>query len=738
MIRENFHSISISMLLKAGCISIRTYHCCHHAEMNSLYDVISYYEQGNSFSIIRNAGRRTCEELENLCKNINFISLPNIDIIDEDIIYNTISEGEQLYESLSTAQKLLIEQKYSELLKCCSVRTSNGLSKISVDDFIKDYLLCQSDELFKIKNIGEKSVNEIIELREYIKTFIDGLKETKDYPLPIIRLKTKNIYGNICEDIFVVDFYEKHCHLPMLWILEQHLMNDQSREIRILIESFNLFKNQQLRSLDELSINHNLTHERVRQIRKNVFHKTFEITDEIIEYNKSDLVKYGMLNQSNKDDWSYFLDVFEGMNIVCQESFEVQNYLKEEKCNFSAEFFLQIIAYIFRDIYFLLGGLDVSNKSKTQDNTFLIKREYTDIFDFVKMRADFNNILLLNEADYLLDIEDYIANSQCWIKYDYNKTESLTSIARDFLLYEFHLYSEDIDGRIKIPANKERKTIDVVYEILQQAGRPMHLNEIFDEFKIVLPKHKYTEVAQLRPYLQKHEAISYRNRNSVYTLKEWEHIRTGTIRDAIIEFLLQNDLPQNADDITEYVLQYFPETNISSVRSSMLIDTQKRFSLYKDNLFGLVIKDYPLEYEEVEQIETQRKSFSQRVFDLEKFIIENDHFPFSSSKNRNEESLNRWWRLIINGTTYITNEQKNVVDRIMEQYTGYEADKSHYEWNINYNKLKCFLLENRCLPSARGNEKVLHGWLRRAKEDFQNYKLTEEQRQKYIDLAKLI
>lgn len=750
MRREDLHNISICMLLKTGSISVRTCNCCHHAELNSLYDIVSYYEQGNSFLIIKNAGRRTCEELENLCKNTNVIPLQNIDDVDENVSplqninninenvsYKTITEGEKLYESLSFSQRLLTEQKYTEQLNSCSVRTKNGLSQISMDDFIKDYLLCQSKELFNIKNIGEKSINEILEFRENINTFIKELKEIQDYPLPIIRLRTKNIYAHICEDNFVADIYEKRCHLPMFWILEQYLKNDKSREIGILIGSFNIFKNQQMYTLDELAAKYDLTRERVRQIRNKIFHKTFEINDDIIEDTKNDLVKYNMLFQ-NKNDWSYLLNIFKETDIVCQESFEVQNYLKEEKCSFSAEFVLQIISNLFQERYYLLGGIDMSNKSKTWENTFLIKREYSDIFDFEKMRVEFSNIIMDNETDCLLDIEDYIANSQCWIKYDYNKTDSLISIIRDFLLYEFHLYSDDIDGRIKIPANKERKPIYVVYEILQQTGRPMHLNEIFEEFKIVLPKHKYTEAAQLRPYLQRHEAISYRNRNSVYTLKEWEHIRTGTIRDAIIEFLLQNDLPQNADDITEYVLQYFPETNISSVRSSMLIDTQKRFSFYKDNLLGLVIKDYPPEYEEIEQIETQRKSFSQRVFDLEKFIIENDHFPFSSSQDKNEESLYRWWRLIINGTTHITNDQKNVVDRVIIQYTGYETDKSTYEWNINYNKLKCFLLENRRIPYARGDEKFLYGWFRRTKEDFQNYNLTEEQRQKYIDLAKLI
>ncbi|MBW8334336.1 MAG: hypothetical protein K0M40_20135 [Prolixibacteraceae bacterium] len=729
MLREDLKYNTIEYLLNTNLISVRTANCCHNAEFESLYDIISYFEQGESFRTIRNAGKLTCEELENLCKNFNsqIIDFPT---------YQSNTIGEQEEKSLNVSQKVLIQNKFSELLGGCSVRTQNGLSKFSADEFIRIYLKCHTNELFKIKNIGRKSVNEIIELRTKFIAFIEEIKYIEDSPIQNLRLETITKYGFLCKNEFSANFIEKTGHFPMFYILEQYINYNKSKEFEILIDSFHVFQCWEMLSLEEIAQKHNLSRERIRQIRKKLFHTTLRVPIALIDnksyYNRNE----GILQ--NKDDWTYFLDTFKEMDIICQESYEIQNCLKEEKCNFSVEFVLHIIAFIFRDKYSLFGGIDISQRFRIWDTTFLVKKEYSDIFDFEKMRNEFSNVLMENENDYLLDIEEYIANSQCWIKYDYNKTDNLISIVRDILLYEFHLYSDDIDGRIKIQANKERKPIDVIYEILQQSGKPMHLDEIFEEFKNILPEHKYTEAAQLRPYLQKHEGISYRNRKSVYTLKEWEHIKTGTIRDAIIGFLSEHELPQTADDITDYVLQYFPETNFASIRASMLIDTQKRFSFLKDNLFGLTIKEYPPEYEEAEQEETQRKSFSQRLFDLEKFIVEHDHFPFSSSQDKNEESLNRWWRLIINGVTQINNEQQIEIKRVKIQYSSYDIDKSTYEWNLNYNKFKCFLLENRRIPFARGDEKFLYGWLRRAREDFQNYKLTEEQRQRFIDLAKLI
>ncbi len=668
MLKEELKDITIKELFDTGQISARTANCCDYSELNSLYDLIVYYEKFESFFKfkIKNAGQKTCLELDNLCKTY----IPQIEAEKEC--------NDKIEDTLQLIKELTIQER-------------NILLSVA-------NLVVNSEKKFKKK------------IRQY---------------------------SHYCSEQFVSDFYQKHCHLPMLWILEQDIKNNKSKEIDILVNSYNIFKNHHLLTIEELATNHGLSRERVRQIRINSFHTTFEINGGYDKKNKNHLSSLNIL-LSNKEDWSYLLDVFENEDLICHESFEVQNHLKEERCSFSYEFFLHLLAYLFYDKYCILGGIDIANKSNVWINSFIIKREYAEIFDFEKLRVEFNNIIMSNESDYMLDIEDYIANSQCWIHYDYKKTFSLIKIVRDILLYEFCIYSDEIDGYVKIPANKEKKPIDVIYDILYQTGRPMHLNEIFEKFKIILPEHKYTEASQLRPYLQRHEAISYRNRKSVYTLKEWGHIKTGTIRDAIIEFLSDSDLPQTAEDITEYVLQYFPETNIASVRTTMFNDTQKRFSSFSNNIFGLKSKIYPQEYELCEPQEILRKSFEQRLLDLELFIVEEGHFPFTTSENNKESSLGRWWYRIINNLQQINDSQQEEVNRVKAQYAEYDMDKSIYDWNLNYNKLKCFLLENRRLPSTHENEKFLYGWLRRAKEDFQNNKFTEEQRQKYIYLAKLI
>jgi hypothetical protein len=543
--------------------------------------------------------------------------------------------------------------------------------------------------------------------------------------------------GDVVLNEFVHNFYLQNHHLPMFWILEQQLIENENRDIEILINTFPIFQKKKQLTLDEVAEKQALSRERVRQIRNNAFHETFEITDEVIECKKdSDFIKYIDLLQ-RKDDWVYFLDYIENNGCITHNDDRIHYLLKKEQSSLSSQFVLQVIANVYMEKYCLIGGFEVCERKKTCKNTFLIKKEFLDVFDFEKLIVEFKNHLESNNAEYNLNIDDYISNSSCWISaVDLNKFDCIVSVVKDVLLYEFHLYSNS-DGLITIPATKEKSPSDVIYEILKQNRNPMHLNDIFAEFKKVLPEHKYTEPAQLRSWLQRHDAITHRNRSSIYTLKEWNHIKTGTIRDAIVEFLLKNDLPQTADDITEYVLQYFPKTNIASIRTTMYNDTKKRFAYFNANLFGLANKHYSAEYEIIKPQEIQRKSFEQRLYDLEKFLSENDHFPFSTSDNEEEVALYRWWR-INRDIKKLTDQQRKEIERINNQYAEVEIDKTTYDWFLNCNNFKLFVLENRRLPSASGTEKFLYGWFRRTKNDFANNKLTEKQRAKYIELCKII
>lgn len=378
MLKEELKKITIKNLLETGQISTRAANCCYNYKFNSLYDLIIWYKKFLSFLNFKfkNAGQKTCRELDKLCK-------PYIlEIEDEKESIDIIEDTVQLIKKLTIQERDVL------------LAVSN--------------LIVNSDERFK---------------------------------------KIFKKYSNYCSEHFVSDFYQRHCYLPMVWILEQYIKNNNTKEIDILVNSFNIIKNHQQLTLDQLATKHDLTRERVRQIRVNLFHTVFKVNGGHRETKKHTLSNLDIILQSKKD-WSYLLEVFEDSDILCHESYEVENYLKEEKCDFSNEFFLNLLSSLFSTKYHIFGAYNKVNKPNDWIKTFIVRREYNEIFDFEKLRVDFNNILISNESDYLLSLEDYIANSQCWKHYDYSRISSLINIVRELILYEFCIYSEEIDGKV--------------------------------------------------------------------------------------------------------------------------------------------------------------------------------------------------------------------------------------------------------------------------------------------------
>lgn len=787
MLREDLKSISTEYLRDTSQISIRSANCCLREGLDNFYKIFLYFEENGSFTNkkIRNAGLRTCQELDELCTNIiprlkkreqhgvdkhisdvlalirelseeereMLLSLANL-IVDPvreraaeieklvksnplDAIAHNLIGAKDIISFLDESQLVSLENIFLKQIEKYTVRTQNRLKLVGIKDFILDYLFESDKMLLNIGGLGKKSLVEAVELKDVIRYNL-----LKQIMLPEDELTWFNLIHNkneIFQNEFVSDFYQENKHFPMFWILEQMLINQNEREINILIDTFPIFQNSQPNTLKEVADKYDISRERVRQIRNNTYNKTFEITNDVTERRKNcNLNKYTEIIQ-NKSDWEYLLTLFEGVNVITQENAFFFEQIKKEQSNLSVEFVRLVIANVFRDVFIFYGNdFDINNRGFFWKSKYLIRRAYTVFFDFEKMREEFENILIENETEFLLDIEIYISNSQCWKIFDYDKINSIVDITKIMLLHEFGLYSDEIHGQIKIPANKEKKPINVVYDILKQNERPMHLMEIFSEFKSLLPKHKYTienNPDKLRPSLQRHEDITFVNRKSVYTLKEWKHIPKGTIRNKIVEFLDKKDIPQTVESITDYVNLSF-QTAQKNVHSSM--HSGKYFVQFKGNLFGLKSKQYSPEFKKMTEKENKKRNFEQRLNDLEIFIVENEHFPFSVSENYDEISLYRWWALIEQGRKKLSENQYDEVIRIQKVYSDYKIDKDTYKWNLTYNKLKIFLIENKRQPSRKGEEKSLYTWLYKIKDDFLNNRLTEEQRRKYIELVKLI
>ncbi|MDR1130763.1 MAG: hypothetical protein LBK96_07285 [Prevotellaceae bacterium] len=702
-------------LVKTKDISVRTANCCIKTGLESLYDILIYYGNGESFRNIEGAGPKTFLELQWLCETLTS-TIPNRTLPKlEEVSVQDESEMTERFNALllDDFKKKSIENKYEQIIQTCSVSVRIWLEHVPLITFVSEYLTGPGNNNPPAEHFYTRNMREAIDLKEKLKTEI-----TRQFYMSKEEYLKEEIYNHYgltgCSAEYPVSYYLKYGHFPMFWILEKQLENDSERDVNALKETFRIYRNQKTISLNEFAAKYSISRERVRQIRKEVFGEIF---------------RYKSIFFQDKN-WQLYEPC--SKDAIWQE--DMQFYINEEQCNFSEEFILQILLIIlYYDNYTLFGGLDSKLTKNSWHNTFLVKNEIVEIFDFDKFKLEFNAIQLGNKSEYLQDIQTLVAKSKCWKKSVPEARANIADIVKEILRLEFQIYP-DMDGRIKISAYKRKTMSDKVYDILKNNGNPMHLSEVFAEFKRINPEHYYSDPVQLRPSLLKHESISYRNRKSIYLLKEWTHVKFGTIRSCIIEFLSKKKSPQSSKDITDYVLQYFPETNTASVRTSMFNDTQHRFVFFNNEFFGLAYKKYHPKYE---RTENSLMPFAQRVSCLEKFIVENEHFPFASSKNRDERILGVWWVRVSKGVYIIDEGQQKEIKRVKTQYANYDSNKRAFQWNKNYRKIKSFILENHKLPSI-SSERFLYHWYGRLKTDFLENNLNEKQRQKYIELTELI
>jgi hypothetical protein len=705
---------SIEDLIAAKKISAYVGKYCESVGLKSLNDIVSYCKQGK-FKEIKGIGARTYTELNMLYGSIMRLS-PSNTLFQSGIRSKDESDTimAQFNSLLSNDfKRKAIHEKYKQCIQTYPASAQIWLTKIPLKVFVTEYLCYYDTGSLKVRHFYVKNLPATIDLE---KKLAAEIKRQFDLPeQDSIKEEVVNHYGLSCSVDFIVSYYGQHGYFPMFWVLEKHLESCNKRLMNVLKKTFEIYQNQQPVSLSEFVAGDTVSRERIRQLRKSIFKELLSPHSVFFQYHA---------------DWEHYKPL--DKDVIWE--MDMQRYIDDEQCGLSMKFILHVLLnLLYYGSYTLYGGYTPIVKSNRWKYAFLVNNNYSEAFNFEKFRISFRELLAKNKSEYLLDIKKYVSKCKCWNKRRLANKKGVANIARDIIKYEFQLCPES-DGRFKIPARKKKTLFDVISGILESNGNPMHISDIFSEFKKILPEHHYSSPAQLRYYLIKNKEITYQNRKSVYVLKKWEHVKSGTIRDAIIEFLSKKKLPQTAKDITDYVLQYFPETNISSVRTSMFNETQHRFVFFEGKLFGLSKKKYPSKYV---LADNSLPSFAERVSDMEKFIDENGHFPFASSADRSERALGVWWARIIKKTGNTNDPKQKEIERIKTKYAGLTDHKRSFKWYTNCESLKCFVLENHRMPNVI-TESFLYYWLMKAKTDYFNQRLDKSQQQKYLELMELL
>lgn len=693
------------------------------------------FAESTKLFCVRNFGRKSWFEFENMKQDLFAYVIEScqdsqkLKDLEEEFEHVKRLKNLTLKEIAGKDKYQLILVKYSELLKtsALSVRARNGINNYA-GDFIEDFVHSRKNAK-DLRKIGRKSVEEINrfvkELRSYIDEVIehDFSEEEKE----LLLLKSK--YGSFM-DGYACRVYSDKKQLPMFHIVENIFESERKYDNKIQFLNYFLpmVKGEESLTIEQIAENQNLTRERVRQICT----MGIDYLYGKMVANKSDNLDFSKI-VSFSEDWSYVKNKLECEDVIKANSVKV--LLEQENCNLTASIGLLIILRIFDGQYSVVGNrpYDMNARSKSSwNNSFVVKKELVEAFDFDDMRCTLERYFEEHDAEEQICqtaeelLLDFFMSS--WNMFESSEVEAVGTVVSEILMQEYGLIPDE-ELHFLIQGHKTLTAADVLFRVLTEKYEPMTVDELYD---ILQTKYsfKYKSPASIRGIVNSDARLCMVGVDNLVALTEWEHIKLGSVREVIVQYLEQFDEPKPVHDIVDYVLRY-RDTTENSIRSTMYSGSQ--FRQFDNGYFGLADKSYPDEH-----IYAQSLEFKERVKEMECFLIQKKHFPFASSEDNSEINLRQWW-LRNKRNDSLNDVQQNEIQRIQDTYWYLPTDKREVRWFSSFNQYREFVQEHDRRPFCYiEREKSLAEWFAKTQKEFVEGELSENEEKVYLHLCKIL
>ncbi|WP_299002188.1 sigma factor-like helix-turn-helix DNA-binding protein [uncultured Tenacibaculum sp.] len=572
--------MTIDEIYKKNEISIRTYHVCKYNKFNSIKDLKEYYFEHKSFDKLQNCGRKSNEELIEICNKYQVENFLNPEVeIKEGFQFKTI------ISNLTRVQRDVINSFILVNTNSLSVRSKNAVSLRLKNNFtIKNFaekVFFNSVDIKHWKNVGAKSIPEIELYLSIIKDFVKDVSKSKEEKY-LISLKNNFLIqrtfsiSKIPKEILETE----SIFLLTDFLLNQNVLFDET-QTDIIKKALKIYQNQKELTLDDIAEKVNLTRERVRQIRKlcidNLFNKLLFIQN----FNDDLHQKYGL------DIENHHLEIDD--DII----FKINN---SNKTNFSKEFIsYTVYVYLFNK-YNLIGDIEDilqptyvnSRKKHNWKNFYLINSKIANEVNFISMADDVDKRLNDRiEETYFFNFKSYL------FKFLVNNNYSILNIslpvAEKIINDEFNLFL-DLNDNIIFQRNTHKQVPEYIIEALEHLGEPSKLNEIYNWINRNYPEATKSEEA-LRGSCQRSNEIIYFGRSSTFGLKKWEKTRNdikgGTIKDIITELLENSKTPLHITEILTEIHKYREKTNERNIITNLKLDPNNSFIIFNQKFIGL-------------------------------------------------------------------------------------------------------------------------------------------------------
>ena len=617
----------------------------------------------------------------------------NLAIKMENFSYEQISKY-----FLSPIARDYLEKTYQALLESSlSVRSKNFAAKFLPHFY--DLIKYAEEPLASYRSIcpGQsmmKTLTELFQFNQKFKREFDRVSKLSDDEIQTEFLKRDYPYLVSRQRQFVFDFIKENNHAPLFFLMLQYLRLSENKSNKIYCLLHGIFDGKK-RTYYEIADAMNLSRERVRQI----VYGTIEVQESALASN---------------DGWDYYNELFDLPFIY--ERTEGYVRLKEVE-HLTADF----------EVFASLVKLKANFKAEdVEGHTILMNNKYSDL-------------KLTDCLDTLYSIIDAKYSADTYVPIDsvlFTVPEQLRPAMKELVKHiTTEIYKVQIteDEKLYLPQNY----IDIaeeLYDILDKKGEPMHVEDIFKEFKTRYPDHKFTDPLQIKSYLFKHKHIKAVGKTSCYALDSWEGVYFGSIRDLLVDLLSDSDIPLHIDNLYDGVTEHYPKTTKASIAATMEDENFQRFIEFEGSYFGLTSKEYPAEF--VPASSVQRYSFEDRFQMFKDFIETYRRFPSYNGGDK-EASLMRWYYNVTTEVLSMTDEQRALFNDTLKRYDelGIPRYATESEFLLKCQDVKDYIRQHHTLPTNR-EAPELYAWLRRSRDNYDSY--TDKRRQYMTDLLNYV
>ncbi len=469
----NYH---IEELKRMENLSERTKNVCLEGSLDTLFKILYYYLEQNSFRDLRNCGLKTDQEL------------------------------------------IVLSKKYL------------GISGLTLEDLRMNEPLLGFEDFKLFCYVNFKVPSDVTE--SYKDAFI-----SKEFPL-FSYVKT----------------------------MIKYILND--REQYIFNNNYGFLEKSQKRTLQSIGDHYSITRERVRQISQKVPDKVYTAITKI---------SHRFVNIDKHFD--YGLDLKKEIIVINQELVDQINH--KENLIYTGKLYALVFSGMFQRYFISTQSIE-----NNYQHYYLVSRKYKDVFDFKAFINDIeerNSMRMVNDTpdDLLKYLNQFVLPGQI-------VNDRLKQICKRIATEEFGLGYDKTS--IIFRRNSLVKLSEHIISILAEVGRPMKLTEICKELK-TRSKRIPPNIESLRSSILSIEEVAAIGKTSTYALKEWDTVKTGTIKELVKEFLEASPEPKHISEITVYVNK-FRKTTDKNILSNLKLDKTNTYVFFKLGYIGLKYKQY--------------------------------------------------------------------------------------------------------------------------------------------------